>query len=1834
MSNNSDDDLPPLTATQLRDSYDEEITDLELRLTTARDLVTGYSNNQITLLRDKFNLAISLRKSFAKLHTRVCRLNATLDADDKLDLSQRVKSFDEIIEVITVKYYQASDSAAKRLAVKTNLVPSGSQAGQNIPSPGGTLSNNAFQFPASNQYNYIKLPPIQVPTFNNSIKDFPRFFELFSAVYGDSNPNLTSVQRLYYLRSLTSGEAQSLVSQFPLTENGYIEAIKALKARFQCPRTLSALLMQEILQFTPAKKASHESLKKFLETHHDNVTALKAMPDIPDLADFLLISIALTHLDPLTRKLFEASVKPNCFPQFSELVLFCQKQLQTFELIDAEKPSMSNHSNPSNVKSLHTQSQMATTDRAAGAACNVQKRRNQHPSASSPRLNNSSSQSSSCIFCNGNHKIFKCAKFINLPLADRTTWVQSANRCNKCLHSSHLAADCASQRTCFYCSSNQHSSVLCCNRGQQNRPPGSAPATSSAEPVASTSSATSLSCALTGTDRTATDQPSDSVTLLGTITAQVTDHAGFIHEVTCILDTGSQCDLISQAAAERLSLQISQNNISTITGVGNASQKTLGETFLTLCSRFDKNVKLSCTACILPILTGDFPAVPVQPKFVQKLKNMQLADKNPFDSKNVDIILGAASCVAILKLTSQLVPCDSDPDHMPSLLHSKFGAILIGKVPIVSNQSSSSALFTCTASASLLSIEDLNSNMEKFFESDGIPDLPKESIFPNPDDIFVEKHFSDTHQRGSDGTFIVKLPFRPEAPQIGNNRIRAFACFHKMENRLYKSNDIDTYRTALLDYVHKGQMVPSNHESPYLFNQHVVIKRSSGKAKLVFDPTLKSPGCDFHFNNTLFTGPQLLRQLNYILLAVRKFPIALAADIETFYRSISVDESSQQRMHILVRKSPEGPIAEYALTHLPYGLTCSPFLALRCLHELANTYKHELPLAADAIYQNSYMDDFFLGCDSDEESISVRTELKRILSLGNFKLGKFYSNSPAALKGLEPSELGTSNLDLSTSDSVPILGLLWQPTSDCFVFQVGQFSELTITRRTCTSYLAKLYDSLGLLHPTVFWLKCFIQNLWHEHPNLGWDTVLPASLLVQWVDFTKQMPLLSQIQIPRYCSQTSSLLWLAVFSDASEKGYAFCAYLVSFNPTTHGYDSHLLFAKSKLAPKRVKRTIPQLELAALELASKGVKWFLDGNLPFSLQAVHFFSDSEIALAYLKIPVHKLKVYTANRVSNTLDLKNHADCFWHHCSSDENPADLACRGLEPSLLIGNELWFQGPLLLRENFPPPSDSESSTINVPTDSLNEVKKSVTLSATTAAHMPSSEKDPCPIIALTERLSTYTAVQRTMAFVLRFINNCKNKLGKKVPSAISEIAPLSVSELRQATIALVKAQQAVSFANEISQIIHKKYVSKQLQSLTPFLDTDDVLRVGGRLSNAYVGFDTRHPMILPRKSALSTLICRYYHACTAHSGSTFSLAMSRQQFWIISGRALMRSVVYNCVICAKLNPRSLAPAQGDLPSFRTSSTSGFAFRNEVGVDAFGPYNVKLSTRRNSGTSKIWGLLFLCLQTRAVHIEIISSMSTKAFLAAFDRFAARRGLPARLHSDNAGSFVAGAKHLSECAKFLKENFDSVLSALACKNVQFTNTPPYTPWMGGWEPLIKLAKKTLKTLLDSRNLYFEEFVTLFAKTESILNSRPYLEPSSDAIDPTNLLCPGSFIVGGPLILPPDLPDSDSQKPENISNRYDRLRVIIKKFWHSWHRDVLNTLMQKNKWPRGSSENITTGQLVWIRDDTDSLPGTWPLAIVTKTYPDASGCTRVVDVRSASGVHRRAVRKLVLLPIHN
>lgn len=600
----------------------------------------------------------------------------------------------------------------------------------------------------------------------------------------------------------------------------------------------------------------------------------------------------------------------------------------------------------------------------------------------------------------------------------------------------------------------------------------------------------------------------------------------------------------------------------------------------------------------------------------------------------------------------------------------------------------------------------------------------------------------------------------------------------------------------------------------------------------------------------------------------------------------------------------------------------------------------------------------------------------------------------------------------------------WNPNSDSFSYSVGVLDR-QCTKRTILSELARIYDVLGFLSPLTFFAKHLIQHLWTL--GLDWDEIPPQNVLEKWMAYKHQLPSLSQIKIHRFLFSSQTLSGqLHGFCDSSEKGYAAVVYLRSSAETNIRVS--LVCAKSKIAPlKRI--SIPRLELCAALLLSELLAMILSlYSEKVNIEQIFAWSDSTVTLAWIKDSPHRWKSFVSNRVTRIQE--NISPSHWYHVRSEDNPADVASRGLLPSELVSCSRWWCGPDWLHlDQASWPTNQDRSVI---VDTCEEERK-----ITLAAFVSLSSID-----SLLETFSSLLKIQRIIGYILRFIHNCRNPSQRKH-------GPFIATELHDALLVLVKRVQHTSFSVEIGNLEESKPLSKPFRSLNPFIGDDGVLRVGGRLVHSGLSYDQKFPALLPQKNRLTELIIEQIHKDNFHPGLQTLQFLISQRFWILSARRAIRRSLSQCLKCYRLNPTPVQPFMGNLPSFRVSQAKPFSV---VGVDYGGPFMVTMGKSRGIKAQKAYLCLFVCASTKAIHLELASDLSSDAFLACLRRLIARRGRCIKIFSDQGTNFVGASNELEKMSKFMQHSS-------AEEKIEWSFNPPSSPHFGGlFEAGIKAAK--------------------------------------------------------------------------------------------------------------------------------------------------------------------------------
>ncbi|XP_028156853.1 uncharacterized protein LOC114350305 isoform X6 [Ostrinia furnacalis] len=260
----------------------------------------------------------------------------------------------------------------------------------------------------------------------------------------------------------------------------------------------------------------------------------------------------------------------------------------------------------------------------------------------------------------------------------------------------------------------------------------------------------------------------------------------------------------------------------------------------------------------------------------------------------------------------------------------------------------------------------------------------------------------------------------------------------------------------------------------------------------------------------------------------------------------------------------------------------------------------------------------------------------------------------------------------------------------------------------------------------------------------------------------------------------------------------------------------------------------------------------------------------------------------------------------------------------------------------------------------------------------------------------------------------------------------------------------------------------------------------------------------------------------------------------------------------------------------------------------------------------------------KAVHIELVTDLTKEAYLAALNRFVARRGKPRSILSDNGTNFVGASNDLHN---FLLES--DLAYDVNQQGIEFTFSPPYTPHFNGIaEAAVRSTKHHLKRLLQLTHFTFEEMATCLTQIEAVLNSRPLTPISSDPLD-FSALTPSHFLIGRPLMSVPHPQVTDT----NVTRleRYQRVQHVKQHFWNRFYLEYVSLLQLKTKWTTSTGQPLAVGTLVLVKEKGQP-PLLWPLGRITQVFPGSDGTTRVAELKTKRGTILRAFNNLCPLPL--
>lgn len=1550
------------------------------------------------------------------------------------------------------------------------------------------------------------------------------------------NPSLSNTEKMQYLKTHLRGDALKSVQNLQISEESYAGAWDILTKKFKNSRLVLDMLLDKILGLPTLQ---YQSADKLQMMHDTTIECLQAVRNL---------GVDTSTWGPLIARIIQQKWDPKTSEAYVQ-------QLKTPHEIQEFQSFMS-----------FLESRYQALE-AMGRTKNVKAPISEKEEASRPQSGQPKTNKNNCRYCGQPHAVVECSKFKALPVWQRTRFVKEKNICVMCLrHANDLT--CFSPRKCDEC--NKPHNTLLHNardptRGQERQPKPWMKKENPRPPVSSHLGR------------------QDQSVLITTALIKALSVAGTHEIVRVLIDPGSQASFITQRTAQLLGLP-QQKIHAEVTGLGDSTPKVSNKKIeAQIKPRFHDDFEMEVGLLVLPKLTQSLP----QKSFdVRMRKWRHLADPGFNKAGPIDMILGAEVFAKILTPGLRKTKCGLVAQN------TKLGWILSGCI----GDSPTKHLQV----QSMVTRTEEDQQLTKFWEVEEAAEVVRNQT---QEEKICEELYAESTTRNEDGSYTVKTPFSEKHEEMGKSKSRALSRFYQLEKRFERDPELrKEYTKFINEYIDLGHMEKVERrridEAIYYIPHQPVIKESSTTTKLrvVFDASCKT-SLGISLNDIMYPGPRLQQELVDILIRWRKHKIVFTADIEKMYRQIWLHPSDRKYHRIFWRPNKESPLEEFELTTVTYGTTSAPFLAIRTLQQLASDEAMQYPKAAVLAMRDFYVDDVLSGGNSTEEVLALQTELINMMKAGKFTLRKWSSNEMAVIKHLPEEMRDMSAVEISPDEVRKSLGVHWAPFDDTFRFKVQISESDKITKRQILSEVAKIFDPLGWLSPIIIRAKMLIQELWAE--KLDWDQPVPQGIWKKWLIFRTELKAVEEIMLSRWIQHDPERhrIELHGFCDASERAIGAVVYAKTIEASTGAAQVTLLVAKSKVAPTKGKVTLPRLELCAAVLLAKLLR-----RTVFALDIpqipIYAWSDSTITVAWLKGNPNRWKTFVANRVTEVTEAVP-AEC-WRHVRTEDNPADVISRGVDPTKLKDMALWWQGPGWLKQ------EKEWPLENASCEPCEEVK--VFVAVRTEKH---SEDE------IIQRFSSLTRLVRVEAYCRRFGRRCRKQ----------EVChgSLTVQELEEALIGIVKRVQRSYFKQEVDKLQKGKPLEKnnKIYNLDPFMDAEGVMRVGGRLHKSQLSYNEKHQMILPYGGHFTRLLIDNAHRTMMHGGSQMTLGYLRRKFWIINGKKAVSGVIQKCHTCIRFKAQTAEQQMGMLPAARVTPSPPFS---HTGVDYAGPIMLRTTKGRGHKAYKGYIAIFVCFATKAVHLEAVSDMSTDAFLAAFRRFTARRGSCSHMYSDNGTNFVGASKHLAkEVGSIVRD--DEVQGQITRVGTQWHFIPPAAPNFGGlWEAGVKSMKHHLKRVIGDSTLTYEELTTLLHQIEACLNSRPLTALMNDPND-VRALTPGHLLIGRELVTPPD--PMSTPINSSISSRWRLVQTMRRDFWHNWTTEYLNRLQQRYKW-KSTKDNVRVGDLVLIREPIN--PSRWPLARVEEVHPGKDGLVRVVTMRKAGGVIvKRAINNVIPLP---
>jgi len=1068
-------------------------------------------------------------------------------------------------------------------------------------------------------------------------------------------------------------------------------------------------------------------------------------------------------------------------------------------------------------------------------------------------------------------------------------------------------------------------------------------------------------------------------------------------------------------------------------------------------------------------------------------------------------------------------------------------------------------------------------------------------------------------------TWYTSLLFKEEPTHLPTNEGGAKAILYKVEKKAIEDGHVNIINAAykeMLDGNFAEVVPPDEHHLDqglcHYLQCHPVYKLdkdTTTKCRIVMNGSARRKG-SCALNDILYIGPCLLPDGLMVLIRFRIHFISFVLDISRMFLRIKLHKH-KDFLRFVWRNCDQSIDPEiWRMISVSFGIISSPFQAIFVVKKHAKLFEQLYNLAQKSIDKNIYMDDVADGSTTSEKAKKLIMQLYHLLLEASMTPHKFASNDPEILQDI-PKELHNPHT------CIKVLGLQWDTLTDELLFNFVEKMENVPedTKRTFLQTAAKIYDPLGLISPLTTTIKILFQQVWIR--NIQWDESLPTDISKEWSTWKEEVRLVANLKKPRCFFNKSKgepvKCDLFGFGDASIKAYATAIYLrATYADGTHS--SSLVRSVTRVTPVKLineekqYETIVRLELMAALITARALEYVrkaLDNVLIISNS--YSFTDSLINLWRIKNGPDRYKVWVAGRIKEILTTSDKTN--WFHCPGVYNPADLPSRGVTADELINSQIWWNGPdFMLDYSLWPKQAPPKVSGDIEEKKLYEPLKFMV-----------SMENGSQLTKIVNRFSSWPKTIKLLAMCLRFGLPAQKHFRRQ---------EYCTEEQQQTEIFLWRKAQQMAFGKEFLQLKNGERIDKasKIRDFNPTFDQERQLILSeSRLLQSSLPEETSRPIILPKNCKIVEKYIMHIHQQNNHVGPEHTFALIRQHFALCQGRRQVKKIVRQCRKTKCVEPRQLGQQMAPLPSLRTDDAA--AFRN-VAVDLFGPLYAKHWCKFQScphpEESKVYGALFTCFHSRAVHLELIRDQGTEEFLAAFRCFVGRRGTPNHMFSDNARNFKCADKEIRSLYKSI--NWETVKTEGLQKNINWTFNTEKAPWANGIsERMVRSVKTPLRIIIGNAKLTYRQMMVILTECEGIINNRPLAMVTNDPDDLTPIT-PAELVVGRRL---DQLPDPNiRQNVTNIQHLWRKRQAVLNGFWKRWSHDYLLAQNCRRKWHNPTNEELKN-RVVIIRDDNLSRHD-WKVGRILDTVLSKDGLVRTVIVKTPTSVLRRPIQRIALL----